>query len=360
MNNGTNQNNINNSVVTNTNVTPIPMQAQPTQNVTPTPMPAQPGQTVTPTPMPAQGVVNPNPTNLNTNPVNPNTTPTVVPPNIPPSSANQEVTVINTNKSKSSNLILYILLILMVLFVLNIDTIIKYYDNYVNTGSLKGNTTENNTDNLVEGYVLINDSTGSIKLDSINFYNFRKSGDINLTFNYVSSLDYNNVSILDMYVEIYNSNKELLYKELFNLNNGIEKDSVRVYTIALDNYVYTNAYYALIKKYTEEEKNTKSSITCTLDNDDALYKIVYNFENNGLVNYSVNKDLKSDNDAYKTELDNEYNSVSNYFTATYENNNLNYIVDLKNYNKEFNPLYELGTVSKVIEVKEELKKWNCE
>jgi len=358
MNNEVNNvnNQVNNTTVPNNNVIPpqttpaqVPQSTQPSV-AQPTPMPATPSSVVKPTPMPAPAGNVVNPTQLSSQPAQ-------VPPI--PSAANQELTVVNTTKKRTSNIILIIFLILMILVVFNIDTVLKYYDNYMKTGSLTKDTNEQSTDNLVSGYILINDNSSSMKVNNINFYNFRKKNDTMLTFNYESSNSFDDPKAMNVYVELYNSEKVLIYKGLFNPNEKIERDSVRLYSIELDNYVYSEAFYALIKKYNSGESN-KASMTCTFSEDSVSYKIVYNFENEMLINYTVNKELLDNNKHYKTEITDEYNSVSKYISATYDNNKLNYSVDLSNSIAGFNPLYEYGTVKVVIKNKEELKKWNCE
>ena len=361
-----NGNNIQNTVANpNANVNPTPMPATVNQNYAATQMNnvsqnqfqsnLQPVQSAQPTQnVQTQNVSIP----ASVTGASPNL---VVPPSVPTSPSGNEVTVINTTKSKTSNIFLIILVILLILFVLNIDTIIKYYDNYVTTGSLKENTNVENTDNLVNGYILVNDSNGSIKLNSINFYNFRKNTqDMTVTFNYLSSENYSDSKSLDLYIELYNPEKELLYKSLFNTDSSVEKDSVRMYTLELDNYVFSNTYYALVKTYTQDEKNKQSTLKCTFVNDDVNYEIVYNFLNDGLTNYIVNKELINSSSSYKSEFDNEYTNTSKYLSVNNDNNKLTYSVDLNNYNNEFNPLYTIGTTSKVVKVKEELKKWICE
>ena len=363
-NQSNNQNVVPNVANPNNVVSPTPMPA-PAQNYNAAQMPAQPNvQPVQPAQQPVQQpvqqpsqVVQSTPSMQTPASLTGASPKLTIPP--APSPANpEEVTVVNTTKTKGSNIILIIFLALLILFVFNIDTVLKYYDNYVKTGSLTIDTDSANTDNLVNGYILIDDSTGSIKLENINFYNFRKSGNLVISLNYLSSVDYSDTKTLGLYIELYNSSKELIYKGLFDTNGAVEKNSVRLYDITLDNYVYTNAYYALVKKYTSEDENAKTTLTCSLNDDNVSYSIVYNFNNNSLVNYSVDKSIK--NNTVKSELDNEYNSVSSYVTATYANNKLSYTVDLNNIDDEFNPLYLYGTTPKVVSVKEELKKWKCE
>ena len=347
-NQNNNQNVVPNVANPNNVVSPTPMPASPTQNYASQPQ-AQPTQTVPQTPVQNNTIQTPASLTGESPKLNVPVTPSVPSP--------QEVTVVNTTKSKASNFILIVFLILLVVFVYNIDTVLKYYDNYMKTGSLKIDTNTTNTDNLVNGYILIDDSTGSIRLEKINFYNFRKSGSLTVSFNYLSSIDYTDTNTLGLFVELYNSSKELIYKEKFKINS-IEKNSVRMQDIVLDNYVYTNAYYALVKKYTDSDESVSSSLNCTYEDDNVSYKTVFTFNNNSLIKYSVDKSLK--NNISKKELDNEYNAISSYITATYANNKLTYTVDLTNYNTEFNPMYLYGTTPKVVRVKEELKKWKCE
>ncbi len=279
---------------------------------------------------------------------------------------NSEEIVINTTKKKTSNIIIIVLVVIMILFVFNMDTVLDYINNYINNGTISNNT--NQGDNLANGFIMIDD-TSYMNLNEIRFYNFKKKADsVEITFNYEVNKKYDDVSTLKMYIELYNSDKELIYKELFNPGFALEKGTIRSYTISLTNDVYTSAFYALVKTYTEQEENSTSKLVCKFndsnENVSVNYEITYNFKNNGLTSYNVNKNYQSKNetiDNYVTEIENEYNSVKDIITSSiYENNTLQYTVDFTNNLEGFIPLYNKDTIINTIKEKETLKKWNCE
>ena len=269
-----------------------------------------------------------------------------------------ELEVIQTApKNRASNAVLIIFLILLIAFVLNIDTIISMYDQYKDSKNIV-NPANKNTNNLTDGYILINENTSSIRLKDIKFYNFRKSQGKGITFSYEALAKYDNPSSLEIYVEIYNSEKEILYKELFNPNQKIEKDTVRTYTLNVDDDIFNNAFYALVKIYTEEEKQSTKTLTCTLDNENQTSKNTYIFVNDGLSSYEVSKSVKGeDEEALQKEYDDIKESNT---TAIYENKTLTYKIDLNNENADIVTLYDKGTTLKTIKDKETLKEWNCE
>lgn len=341
MNNNENQQQVNNTVQP-TNVVP---QSQPVNSTIQT----QSQVANTPSEMPT------------TPPVEVNNNVTEVP------TGNEEITVVNTEKKRTSSIVMIILVAILIAFVFNIDKVIEYYDNYMSTGSLTSKNTNETTNNLVNGYILIGDSISSIEIDKIKFYNFKKKEDeSSIIFNYESSSKYDNPSTLNIYIEFYNSEKEIIYKELFNVGSGIEKDVVRTMSLNVPSEVLQNAQYALVKKYTNSEMNSTQTLTCKYNaNEDEQvlnYNIVYSFKNNELVSYIVNKQIlnySEDSSSYK-RLNLEYNMVSQKINAVFEAGNLNYTVNLEENINDFTPLYEKGTLITIIKNKEKLKEWVCE
>ena len=129
-------------------VPPTPMPAPQSVPVTPTPMPAQ-GAAFTPTPVgptvtPNTTPVNPSPTVVEQTKEDPNAKLTEV--SIPPSAGNNvaEPQVINTAKSKGSNILLFIIIAILVAFALNIDKMSEMYENYMKTGSLTASKVDPN------------------------------------------------------------------------------------------------------------------------------------------------------------------------------------------------------------------------
>ena len=92
------------------------------------------------------------------------------------------------------------------------------------------------------------------------------------------------------------------------------------------------------------------------------YNIVYNFKNNELINYIVNKQIlnyNTDSESYKS-LNLEYLVASQKLNAVFQSGNLNYTIDLEKDLNGYTPLYEKGTLRTIIKNKEKLKEWVCE
>lgn len=278
-----------------------------------------------------------------------------------------ETEVINTSHKKSSNIFMFIIIILIIVFIYKIDDVIAYFDN--NFSPVIDDTVDNtSSSNLVDGFIVMNENNSFIKVEKIKFYNFVKSNN-EITYNYVSDKKYKTTDSLGIYIEIYNINKELLYKELVNISN-IETDTIRLNRMKVTNDVYQDAYYILVKTYSEKEKTAKTSLVCKYNvSDEEIvlnYQITYNFINNNLNDYVVSKEylsteLNSKTTEVKDELLNENNEAIKYGISTeYNGNKLIYTVDLNNVKEGYTPLYDSSTVKKTIINKESLKKWNCE
>ena len=286
-------------------------------------------------------------------------------PTVP--TGNEEITVVNTERKKTSSIIMLILVGILIAFVFNIDKVIEYYDNYMATGNLTSKTNNETTNNLVNGFILIGENTSRIQIDKIIFYNFKKKDESSsIIFNYESSLKYDNVPSLNIYIEFYNSEKELIYKKLFDLTNTIEKDVVRTDSVIVPSDVLQDAYYALVKKYTQSELNSTQTLTCKYNKNEEEqvlnYNIVYNFKNNELINYIVNKQIlnyNTDSESYNS-LNLEYLVASQKLNAVFQSGNLNYTIDLEKDLNGYTPLYEKGTLRTIIKNKEKLKEWVCE
>ena len=340
---------------------------------TPTVDPAQSGEMVAPVPIPEQKTEPAN--NFGELPPLPGQT-TVGNSELPPLPGqsvapvnNQEVTVVNTTKKRSSsNIILVILALALVLFVVNIDAVMAFVnENIIKTNPISTDVPENN--NLVDGFIKINDGNSDYRIKEIRFYNFKKSGNNTLLINYSSNKNYNDVKGLNLFVEIYNSNKELLTKQQFEAD-AVVNNEARPFLITVDDTIYSYAYYAKVVEYTDSERNATSKLTCTFSdsNENYLleYKTIYNFTNNELTGYEVSKKVEAINNNKATTnavnvIKKEHTDVTRYeVAATFENNVLNYKIDLNNVNEGYIPFYSKGTTPTIIKEKETAKKWICE
>ena len=127
--------------------------------------------------------------------------------------------------------------------------------------------------------------------------------------------------------------------------------------MSLESDVYEKAYYALVKTYTDSEKNATSTLTCSLTSTKNKYENKYSFTNNSLEKYDVTiESLVED----KTEIEAEYEKVKDILSASYENNVLKYNVDLNTEIENYNPEYKKGLTPEIVKNRLELKKWTCE
>lgn len=284
----------------------------------------------------------------------------------PMEAAPMEEQVISTHKKKTSNLIMYILVIILILFVVFIDPIKEFITDKII--DFKPNNT-NTSENLISGFLKLEEKSGYIKVNNIKYYNVKKSNETNIILNYEPYKNSSNIEKEGIYIELYNADKEILSKTLFNPSK-IEKEVVRTFTFEVTNDVYTDAFYALVKTYTDEELKSTKTLTCkyTVNNDNITLNYVntYEFINNSLTKYNVNKTFsyKEDNtesNKYKNELKNEYLNINDFnIKSEYNDTSLKYSIDLSNEIKDFRPLYKKDTIITIVKNKEELKKWKCE
>ena len=349
---------------------------QQVQTQSPSPAPAEPKvseQPVNPEPKPVQTQVNPfeNPTSPVHFPSNPGEVviDTAKMPNTEIEERTpEEISVINTHKTKKSGKGFIILIILFAIFVYNIDNIVALYEKYFSSPSsiIKK---DDSTNNLNHGYIQIDDNTSSDTINNIKFYNFAKKGNNIINYNYIATKNVSGVNGLQINIELYNSNKELLYKELFSISDNpddLKKSIAKSASISLDNDIYSDSYYALIKIYTESEKQQSKSLTCKFTENglvgSANYKVTYNFLNNELSSYSVTKQTSPADETNELfiSLQSEYSSLPSQLSAKFSNGTLSYSVDFSSSIEGFNPMYAKGTVPSAVKKRELLKKWTCE
>lgn len=277
--------------------------------------------------------------------------------------------VINTQKSKTSNTIIIVLLIIMAGCVFFIDDILGYFNTSF-APSIKDNKEEELSNNLIDGYIKLGDPVAYMKTGGIKFYNFSLRETNKVILSFLSDKKLDETASLGYYIVLYNSEKEITYKELFSIPKKVEANEVSQYKISLDVDVYEDSKYAKIIKYTDEELAKKYKIVCSynIENNDIKlnYQNTYAFENDLLVSYTIVKDYSlpdsetEESKKYKIELDNENAKITEAGIKTeYNNNKLTYSVSMTKLPKGFIPLYKNTATKTMIIKKEKLKKWEC-
>lgn len=277
--------------------------------------------------------------------------------------------VINTQKSKSSNVIIIIILLIIAGCVYFIDDILAYFNtNFAPT--IKENKEEELSNNLIDGYIKLGTPDSYMKTGGIKYYNFSLSETNKLILSFVSDKKLDETSSLGYYIVLYNNDKEITYKELFSIPKKVEANEVSQYKISLDVDVYEDSKYAKIIKYTDEELSKKYKLVCSYNTEKngikLNYENIYAFENDLLVSYTISKDYTlpveetDESKKYKEELDSENTKMTEAGIKTeYKDNKLTYSVSMVKLPDGFIPLYKKTATKTMISKKEKLKKWEC-
>ena len=251
------------------------------------------------------------------------------------------------------------------------DDIIELFDKSSNNNPVViPNDEKEENYNLVDGFIVVNDTNSYVKLNEIKFYNFKNAANQKtMTFNYLSDSTYSSSNDLGLYIELYNSKKELVYLTKFDAED-INIDEIRTYTIDFSTNVVSDIKYAKVKKPTNEELNSTKQLICRMKKVDQGYDIVYRntytFKNNELQGYEIYKKLNvsiesATSNSLLLELQNEYINIKNMgISSTFENNTLVYNIDVTKPITNYTPLYANKTTYAVVKNNEMLENWECE
>lgn len=221
-----------------------------------------------------------------------------------------------------------------------------------------------------DGLLEINNEKGHIIAKNIRFYSFtKKTGNI-ISNVYLPDKSIDDASKLNVYIELYNSKRVVIYRTKFNPGTKLNRKVQSLYEINLSDELYKEVVYASINILETKDFNDLNDIlVCTYktteNNYNLVTKVTYNFSSNGLSNYEVSKEsikLKEDEIySYKDEFEKEAELLTGKVTdLTFDENSLKYKLDLVSYtDSEVKPLYILATTKREIKLKEENSKWSC-
>ena len=187
---------------------------------------------------------------------------------------------------------------------------------------------------------------------------------------YLPDKSIDDASKLNVYIELYNSKRVVIYRTKFNPGTKLNRKVQSLYEINLSDELYKEVVYASINILETKDFNDLNDIlVCTYktteNNYNLVTKVTYNFSSNGLSNYEVSKEsikLKEDEIySYKDEFKKEAELLTGKVTdLTFDENSLKYKLDLVSYtDSEVKPLYSLATTKREIKLKEENSKWSC-
>lgn len=231
----------------------------------------------------------------------------------------------------------------------------------------------------VDGMLIIGKEEGSITAKKVKFYNPLKRTNNQISVTYLPDTGINDVDKLNLYVEIYNSNKNLISRVKFTNIEKLERKVQGNYKIDMNETIYKEAEYLKVTIIKDEEfSNITDTLTCIYENIEGnakvYYKRIYNFTNTGLLSYTVSKSVS------KIDVNNVDNTIIEKYTKLFStendvlkktnidginltDNSIEYTVNLSTLelnNSSYKKLYEQGSIKRQIELSEENLKWMCE
>lgn len=231
----------------------------------------------------------------------------------------------------------------------------------------------------VDGMLEIGKEEGSITAKKVKFYNPLKRTNNQISVTYLPNIGINDVDGLNLYVEIYNSNKNLIARVKFTNIEKLDRKVQGNYKIDMNETLYKEAEYLKVTIIKDGEfSNITDTLTCTYENIEGnlkvYYKRVYNFTNNGLLSYNISKSVS------KIDISDVDNTIIEKYTKIFSTENdvlkktnieginltdtsIEYTVNLSTLelgNSSYKKLYEQGSIKRQIELSEESLKWMCE
>ena len=297
----------------------------------------------------------------------------------------------NTIEQRKENRLLIIIIVLIIIFVLLLPKITSLFSKKsIFTYTDKVDDIVNNK--TVDGMLEINQNVGTITAKNIRFYNPLKRTNNEISIVFLPENSIKNVNDLNIYIELYNDSKTIIYRTKFIQKDKLERKVQGTYSLNVNENIYKEAKYLKITIIKEEDfKKSNEALICTnkfTENSyEIVYKNTYNFSQKGLINYQIDKKIiekNIENDG--TELPNEeelenknketLNKYINEFKKekeqiektdvkdlTSDETSINYTIDLLKTNlgkSDYKFLYNLGSVKKQIKFDEEKNGWVCE
>ncbi len=270
------------------------------------------------------------------------------------------------------NKIIFLILIGILIFAFMLPTITSWFSkNSIFTYTDKMEEIKNNQ--TVDGMLEIGNEEGSITAKNIRFYNFTKKTNNQISVVYLPESGINNVNEKNIFIELYNKGKNVIYRTQFTTSAKLERKVQGIYTLNVNETIYKEAIYGKIVILKDDDfKNSNDTLVCTnitKENDYEIEnKVTYNFSNMGLKSYVVSRRVINTVDS---ELNEEYSffkkeeeiiEKTNVSDLTYDNDKVQYTIDLQTLdtkNSGYTLLYEKGSLKRQISLSEETKGWSC-
>lgn len=274
------------------------------------------------------------------------------------------------------NRTILIILLAIVVFALALPKITSWFKkssifSYTDTVN---DVIENNT---IDGMLEIGKESGSITAKNIQFYNFKKRSNNEISVVYLPSTGIKNVNESNIYIELYNSNKTVIYRTKFTSNTKLERKVQGTFSFKVLEDVYKDAKYAKVTIIKENEwGSATTTLACTKETTEGGYtlteKTTFNFSNLGLLNYKVSKKITKNDESDETEpnpFTKEIESESRMISKTNisdlysDENSIEYTVELASLElgkSGYTPLHTHGSIYRTVKLEETYSSKVCE
>ncbi len=310
----------------------------------------------------------------------------------------------DTKEEKKENRALIIIMLSILAFCLLLPTVTKWFKKS-SIFSYTDDVEEIINDKTEDGYLVIGKEEGSITARKVQFYNFYKRSDNQISMVYLPSTGIKDINKQNIYIELYDANKNIIYREKFLPTSKVERKVQGRFNITVTSDVYKQSYYSKIVIIDADEwGKPTSTLTCSFNTIESGYtyneKITYNFSKLGLLSYKVSKkvtksslnqpseDLENseenpnediETDITETEGDdiiasaNPFTKVieeeaeliedTNITDLKYDEATIEYTVPLATLDASrsgYTPVHSHGSILRTIRLEEESKGWSCE
>ena len=279
-----------------------------------------------------------------------------------------------TEEEKKENRTIIIILAIVLLFAFALPKITSWFKHssifsYTDTVN---EVVENKT---VDGMLQIGKEEGSITVKKIKFYNTAKKSNNEISIVYLPNSSVKDVNKENIYIELYNSSKTIIYRIKFVSDSNLERKVPGTYSFKVLEDTYKDAKYAKVTIIKENEwGNATNTLTCTKETTQEEYtlieKVTYNFSKLGLLNYKVSKKVEFENSEKETnpftrQIESESRMIdkTNVKDLISDENSIEYTINLDDFDAKksgYTPLHTHGSIYRNVKLEETYNGWVCE
>ena len=284
--------------------------------------------------------------------------------------------VTNLEEKKENRTIILILIIILV-FALALPKVTSWFKKS-SIFSYTDTVNDVVNDKTVDGMLQIGKEEGSITAKNVKFYNFKKGSNSSISVVYLPETAIKDVDKSNIYIELYNSKKTIIYRTKFTSTTKLERKVQRTFNFKVLEDTYKDAKYAKITVIKEQEWGTPNkNLVCTKEATKSGYtlteKITYNFSDLGLINYKVSKRSIKNQEDTDTQVENPFSKdiekeskmidKTNIKDLNSDESSIEYSVDLANLElgtSGYTPLHAHGNIYRTVRLEELYNGWVCE